>query len=373
MSSAEAVFTAGLRTPFTQAGKGAFKDTRPDDLLIKLFDSSKTKFPELWAGGPVDDVIAGCAYPEGEQGYNIARVAALGAGLESPGITVNRLCASSLDAVILAAASVKSGFGKKYLAAGVESMSRVSRRGTGFSESEFVKSRAPKAYITMGGTAEELCARYPGITRREQEKFAARSHELAFKAREQGLYEDLRDEGIRYPVNMEKIASLKPAFKEGGIVTAATSSPLSDGAASGFVLSADEAAKAGVKDGLLILDAAAGHVAPEVMGLGPVPAVSKLMKRNSLGWKDIAALEMNEAFAIQVLACQKELGFDTDIMNAWGGALALGHPLGASGLRLMITLHARLRALGKNGAKGIATLCVGGGQGSALLAEYRKF
>ncbi len=371
-----AIFTAGLRTPFGRAFKGAYLDTRADDLLVELLRSQVDAHPEFVSKG-VDDLVVGCAYPEGEQGFNVARMAALGTGLEVPGVTVNRLCASSLEAVSMAAARVGCGWGHLFLTAGIESMSRIPRRGAGFSESDHIKDISPQAYILMGNTAEEVARRYPHVSREMQEDLAAASHEKAFHAYERGDYASQihpylieRDEFIRYPANREKMARLAPAFAEDGIVTAATSSPLTDGATSGWVMEIETAKSLGVRSGLEILDSAVAHVAPEIMGMGPVPAMQKVFERNNLTPPDIAAYEMNEAFAIQVLASAEELRLPAERINVWGGAMAIGHPLGASGLRLVMTLHDRLAQRGEAGALGIASLCVGGGQGMALLFRY---
>ncbi len=370
------IFTAGLRTPFGRAFKGAYKDVRADDLLVELLAAQAKKHATLWHHSP-EDLIVGCAYPEHEQGYNIGRMAALGVGLEVPGMTVNRLCASSMEAVAIAASRIAAGWGKAYLTGGIESMSRIPRRGANFSESERIKSATPLAYTPNGETAELVAERCPELTRDKQEELAARSHSLAFEAHEKGWYADQlhpylidRDEFVRFPVDREKMASLKPAFKEDGSVTAATSSPLTDGATSGWVLEAGMAKQLGVVAGLEIVDAQIGHVAPEVMGLGPVPATRKVFERNGVEAADIAAFEINEAFAIQVLASAKDLSIPLDRVNAWGGAMAIGHPLGASGLRLVMTLHDRLKQANEEGALGIATLCVGGGQGMSLLCRW---
>ncbi len=372
----QAIVTAGMRTPFGRAFKGAYRDTRPDDLLVELLRANRNRYSVLW-DHPAEDLIVGCAYPEGEQGYNLARMAALGAGLDVPGATVNRLCASSLEAAVMAAARIKSGWNGHIVVGGVESMSRVPRRGANFSESDRIKSTYPQAYIPNGDTAEEVARRYPQMTRDRQEDLAAASHERAHAAYENGFYDHQihpflieRDEFIRYPVDRAKMASLAPAFDENGVVTAATSSPLTDGAACGMVLEKSLATELGVENGIEIVDATVAHVAPEVMGLGPVPATRLLFKRQQLTADNIAAYEINEAFAIQVLASIEELQLPADRVNTWGGAMAVGHPLGASGLRLLITLHDRLAAIGRNGALGVATLCVGGGQGMAVLVKY---
>ena len=373
-----AIFTAGLRTPFGRAFKGSYKDVRADDLLVEILDAQSKRNSALWKNG-CDDLIVGCAYPEHEQGYNVGRMAAIGAGLDVPGVTVNRLCASSMEAVAMAASRIAAGWGDAYLTAGIESMSRIPRRGANFSESDKIKETNSLAYTPNGDTAERVADRYPGIPRLDQESLAARSHTLAFEAYEKGWYADQihpflieRDEFIRYPVNREKMASLKPVFKDDGSVTAACCSPLTDGATSGWVLESSLARKLGVEAGLEILDAQVGHVPPELMGLGPVPSTQKILQRNKLAADQIAAWEINEAFAIQVLASAEDLKIPMDRVNNWGGAMALGHPLGASGLRLVMTLHDRLKMNGEEGALGVATLCVGGGQGMSILFRWTK-
>lgn len=371
----KAIFVAPLRTPFGRAFKGFLADTRPDDLLVRLIKSHKSRNPEIY-DLDIDDLICGCAYPEGEQGYNIARLVALGAELNVPGLTINRLCASSLEAVAIASARINVGQADVILVSGVESMSRIPRKGATYSESEAIKNICPNAYINMGITAEEIASR-SGITRLTQEDFSARSHELASYAYQNNFYashvlrmgEVSQDEGIRVPVDHNKMATLKPVFKEDGQVTAATSSPLSDGAACGFIVN-ESTAKRFNLSGLEILDSCWGHVAPEVMGLGPIPAVQKLLNRNNLSPENLDAYEINEAFAVQVLACQQDLDLPIDRVNTWGGAISMGHPLGASGLRLMMTLYQRLTLLSKVDALGLATLCVGGGQGLAILVRY---
>jgi acetyl-CoA acyltransferase len=370
------VFFAGLRTPFTTAHRGGFKEIRPDDLLVTLMREHRARFTSIY-DSEIDDVIVGCAYPEGEQGYNVARQASLGAGLSASGVTVNRLCGSSLEALSIASAQIAAGRGACYLVAGIESMSRIPRRGANFSESLAIRAASPDAYVTMGETAENVARKYPHLSRGIQEEFSARSHELAYKAWTSGFYnndvmavQNLRlDEAVRFPVNLEKMANLPPAFNTAGVVTAATSSPMSDGATCGFVTSISFAKEIGVQVALEVLDIQTAHVPPEIMGLGPVPAVQKILKRHDLKTSEISAVEMNEAFAIQVMACMDELDLRPEQMNAWGGALALGHPLGATGIRLMMTLQARMMHAGFTNGLGIASLCVGGGQGMAVLGR----
>ncbi len=371
------VFWAGMRTPFAVAQRGSFKEIRPDELLVMLMKEHRKKYSAAYQlhAGPQDFVV-GCAYPEGEQGYNIARIAGLGAGLEVPGMTVNRLCGSALEATAIAAAAVSCGRTSAWLVGGIESMSRVPRRGANFSESQTVKVASPHAYVTMGDTAENVAQRFPRISRGAQEEFTAASHAASHRAWDSGFYDDHvipvlglnRDESIRFPANLEKMASLPPAFRADGVITAATSSPMSDGAAAGLVTSERFARDNGAQSFLRIIDTVTSHVAPEIMGMGPVDAVKKLFTRNKITAESIAAVEMNEAFAIQTMACIDELKFPPQIVNTMGGALALGHPLGASGLRLLMTLQNRLALAPGN--LGIATLCIGGGQGIAMLCEF---
>jgi acetyl-CoA acyltransferase len=373
-----AVFVGGMRTPFSKAGKGAFKDIRPDDLLSGLWKEQVKNLPNRGVGA-LEEAVVGCAYPEGEQGYNVARMAALGAGLPIPALTVNRLCGSSLDAAAIVAAKIVSGQISCGLVGGVESMSRVPRRGANFSASEEITKAWPQAYITMGDTAEEICKRYP-ISRSQQEEYTCRSHELAQMAYSKGYYQGqvipmgiTQDDMIRYPMDRQKMTQLPPAFREDGMVTAATSSPLTDGATSGLITTPTLAREWGYTCGLEFLNTSWSHVEPEVMGLGPVPAIRKLLAQSGEKLGNIAALEMNEAFAVQVLACMQDLQIPLETLNAWGGALSMGHPLGASGLRLLMTLHKRLEHIGTRNTLGIASLCVGGGQGVAMLVRYVEF
>jgi acetyl-CoA acyltransferase len=372
------IFVCGRRTCFGKAGTGGFAPVRPDDLLVELLSSYETS-KQGPASESIQDLIVGCAYPEGEQGYNVARTVALGCNWNVPGCTVNRLCASSLEAVAIAAARLASGWGDCYVVAGVESMSRIPRRGANFTESARIKNANRWAYVPNGDTAERVAKKFPHIRREQQEDFAARSHELADLAFREGKYRPQvfpflieRDEFIRVPVNREKMASLPPAFDPQGVVTAATSSPLTDGATSGWVVSRQIAAGLGAVSGLEILDAQVAHVPAEEMGLGPVPATQMIFARHDLTPQDIAAYEINEAFAIQVLASIELLRIPVDRVNNWGGALAIGHPLGASGLRLVMTLHDRLTEIDQPGSLGLATLCVGGGQGMSMLFRHVK-
>ena len=320
-----AVFVAGLRTPFARAGKGAYRDVRPDDLLVELFRAHRQRHPAFWRTTP-DDAIVGCAYPEGEQGYNIARTAALGAGLPLTGVTVNRLCASSLEAAAIAAARIRGGWGDAYLVAGVESMSRIPRRGGNFSESDLIKSTAPRAYMPNGETAEEVARRYPRVGPRTTGGFRrpqSRTRRRGLRWRRLTAARSTRSASIATsssasPSIAPRMQSLPPAFRDDGVVTAATSSPLTDGATCGWVVEKC-AIEAGVDWGLEILDASWGHVAPEVMGIGPVPATRKILERNGVASSELAAVELNEAFAVQVLASLDELAIPLERVNTWGG------------------------------------------------------
>jgi len=369
------VFTAGMRTPFGRAFKGAYVDLRPDDMLVNLLTANAVRFPTIWAQA-ADDLVVGCAYPEGEQGYNLARMVAIGSGMDVPGMTINRLCASSLEAGAIAAAKVAAGWGQHFVVAGVESMSRIPRRGSNWTESDRIKQEYELAYVPNGQTAENVAQKYPHLIREKQEDLAAASHENAGAAFQAGKYAQQihpllieQDEFIRLPVNREKMASLSPAFDPEGTVTAATSSPLTDGATCGVVLHPDAARKFGVGKAVEIVDSVSAHVPPELMGMGPVPATRALLERNQLKSDDIAVYEINEAFAIQVLACMEELKIPADRVNSWGCAMAIGHPLGASGLRLLITAHDRLVNEHHVGDYGLVTLCVGGGQGMSMLVR----
>ncbi|MBM4412015.1 MAG: thiolase family protein [Chloroflexi bacterium] len=374
----QAVIWGELRSAFAVAHRGALKDTRPDDLLVELMNAHQHRHPAYWQSMHTPhDMVVGCAYPEGEQGYNVARTVALGAGLAIPAMTVNRLCGSALEAAAIAASAVSSGRAPAWVVAGVESMSRVPRRGANFSESARICDTAIDTYITMGETAERVAHRYPHLSRTMQEAFAATSHTNAHQAWQHGWYANhvicppslTHDESVRYPVNHDKMAALAPAFRDDGVVTAATSSPMSDGASMALVTNESTARTLAIPSFLRILDITTAHVAPDVMGMGPVPAIKALLARNDISMRDIAAVELNEAFAIQVLACIEELSIPPAIVNTWGGAIAIGHPLGASGLRLLMTLHARMNAAGQRNQLGIASLCVGGGQGIAMLCQ----
>lgn len=391
---AEAVIVSAVRTPIGRANKGVLKEVRADDLAALAVKAAVERVPNL-DRSLIEDVIIGCAFPEGEQGMNVARLVGALAGLPETagGVTVNRFCASSLQAVNMAAQSIMLGLGDVVVAGGVENMSRVPMGG--FNPSFNPRLIQPRegesylppceleygyaSYIPMGLTAENL-ARLHNISREEQDAFALRSHQRAIVATDKGIFKreivpvplpDGRimeiDEGPRRDTSLEKLASLEPAFIKGGTVTAGNSSPLNDGASAVILMSEEKARELGITPLARVRTMAVSGVRPDIMGIGPVSAVRKVLQRSGLKLSDIDIIELNEAFAAQSLAVVRELGIDEEKLNPHGGAIALGHPLGCSGARLIATLINDLQTQDKT--LGIATLCVGGGQGLATLIE----
>ncbi|MCX4815495.1 thiolase family protein [Streptomyces sp. NBC_01239] len=392
LSSDEVYLIDGARTPQGRYG-GALASVRPDDLAALVVGEAVRR-----AGIPaeqVDEVILGAANQAGEDNRDVARMAVLLAGLPHtvPGYTVNRLCASGLTAVASAAQAIRAGEADLVVAGGVESMTRapwvMAKPGTPWAKPgevhdtslgwRFTNPRfAAQQTLSMGETAEEVAA-LDGITRAESDAFALRSHQRAVAAQESGRFdreivpvavkdgEVTRDEGPRPGTTLEKLGSLRTIFREGGIVTAGSSSPLSDGAAALVVASGAAVRRHGLTPRARIVTAASAGVQPHIMGLGPVPATEKALDR--AGWEtgDLDAVELNEAFAAQALAVTRRLKLDEEKVNADGGAIALGHPLGCSGARILLTLLGRLER--ENGTRGLATLCVGVGQGVAMLVE----
>jgi len=370
-----AVIAGYARSPFTPARSGALARTRPDDIaaaVVNQLISDVGVDPSL-----VEDLIVGCAFPEGEQGYNLARVITFLTDLPEtvPGVTINRFCGSSMQSIHDAAARIAAGQGHAFIAGGVESMSRIPM--TGFNPLPNPALDA-EAMTSMGTTAENLSNMH-GIDREAQEAFAVESQARAAAARESGAFADEivpietsdgivdTDGCIRAGTDAETLAGLRPAFDANGTVTAGTSSPLTDGAAFVFVCSEEFAAEHGLAPMARIKSAAVSGCAPEIMGIGPVQATRKALERAGLTLDDIDLIELNEAFAAQALAVIGELGLDRDKVNIEGGAIALGHPLGASGAR--ITGKAA-QLMQKNGAElALATLCVGGGMGMATVLE----
>ncbi len=379
---AEAVIVSAVRTPFGRARKGRLLEIRPDDLVAMAMRGALARVAQL-DPALVDDVIVGCAFPEGEQGFNLAKPAAALAGIPSSagGATVNRFCASALQAVNMAAQAIAHGDADVVVAAGVESMSRVPMGG--FNPSFHPKLAGetagyPCMYIPMGMTAENVAARYH-VSREDQDAFALRSHQRAIAAQDAGRFTEIvpltlpdgtmlaTDEGPRRDTSLERLAALEPAFLKGGTVTAGNSSPLTDGASAAVLMSAERARDLGVTPLARLRAIAVAGVDPEVMGIGPVPATRKALDRAGMTLADVDLVHLNEAFASQSLAVQRELGIPEHKLNVHGGAIALGHPLGASGIRLVAQLLSELVATG--GTVGVATLCVGGGQGVATILE----
>ena len=372
------VIAGYLRSPFTFAQKGALARVRPDELAAQvvrgLVDQSGVDPAD------VEDLILGCAFPEAEQGLNMARLVTFLADLplSSGAATVNRFCGSSMYAIHMAAGAIRMEAGELFICAGVESMSRVPIMGYNPMPHPGLCERYPQAYISMGETAENVAARYQ-ITRTEQEAFAVESHRRAAAAQEAGRLAaeivTIDDEGVRVDADgclrpdttSEGLAGLKPAFDENGSVTAGTSSPLTDGAAATLVCSEDYAERKGLQPLARIKSIAVAGCAPEVMGIGPVPASRKALERAGLDVSDLDVAEVNEAFASQSLACLRDLGLDTKRVNIDGGAIALGHPLGATGARITGKAAALLKREG--GTHALATQCIGGGQGIATVLE----
>lgn len=367
---ADAVLIDFVRSPFTPARKGGLAGVRPDDLAAAVVRA----LVERSGVNPADieDVILGCAFPEGEQGLNLARLVGLLAGLPQAagGMTINRFCGSSMQSIHVAAGAIKMGAGEVFVCGGVESMSRVPMMGFNPLPNPRLHAEVPGAYMAMGETAENVARRYR-VSRADQEAFAAGSHRKAAAADFSGEVTPIagvvRDGCIRPDTTTDILAGLAPAFQANGTVTAGTSSPLTDGAAAVLVCSSDYAAAHGLKPLAKIRSIAVSGCDPEIMGMGPVGASRKALKRAGLSISDIDIVEINEAFASQAIACIGELGLDEARVNRDGGAIALGHPLGASGARITGKAAALLRRESKQFA--LATQCIGGGQGIATVLE----
>jgi len=373
-----AVIAGYVRTPFHFAGKGDLAGMRPDDMAAaavrELVKRTGVDVNEI------EDLILGCAFPEGEQGFNVARLVVNIAGLPVTvaGTTVNRFCGSSMQAIHQAAGAIASGAGRVFLCGGVESMSRIPMGGFNPLPNPELYKVYPQAYISMGETAENLAKKY-SIPRAEHEKFAAASQQKAASARAAGKFKDeiipvtvggktVSEDGcIRPETTPESLAALKPAFDANGTVTAGTSSPLTDGASMTLITTEDYAKANGLKIMARIRSTAVSGCLPEIMGIGPVDATRKALKRAGLEIKDIDIFELNEAFAVQSLSVIRELGIDQSKVNLDGGAIALGHPLGASGARITGVAAKILQREGKKLA--LATMCIGGGQGIATVLE----
>lgn len=373
------VIAGYARSPFHLANKGGLTKVRPEDLagqVVKaLVERTGVKTDDL------EDLIVGNAFPEGEQGFNVARIIGFVAGLplSTGAVTVNRFCGSSMQAVHQAAGAIQLGAGEAFVCAGVESMTRVPIMGFNPMPHPGLYKSYPQAFVGMGDTAENLASKYQ-ITRDEQEEFAVLSHAKAAKAQAEGRYNDEMvtitdakgtqislDGCIRPETTRESLAGLKPAFNAEGSVTAGTSSPLTDGAAAVLVCSEDYAMKHGLTPLARIRSVAVSGCAPEIMGIGPVESSRKALARAGLSVNDIDVIELNEAFASQSIACIRDLGLTMDRINLDGGAIALGHPLGATGARIVGKAASVLKREG--GRFALATQCIGGGQGIATVLE----
>ena len=389
----EAVLVSAVRTPVGRAPKGALSTTRPDDLAALAVSAALDRIPAL-DRAEVDDVILGCAQPEGEQGWDIARWAALRAGLsvDIPGVTVNRLCSSGLEAIALADLRIRAGGDRVVIAGGAETMSMLPFGGLKPSPNPYMAEHYPASLLTMGLTAERVARRY-AVSREEQDAFAFASHQKALAAQATGRFaEELipvtvttavpgtragkpsvtesifsADEGPRADTSLEALAKLKPAFAAQGTVTAGNSSQTSDGAAAVVLMEATRAEELGIQPLARLVAYAVTGCLPEEMGIGPITAIPKALKRAGLTLDQIGLIELNEAFASQVLAIIRELSLDPERINVNGGAIALGHPLGCTGAKLTATLLNEMRR--RQVRYGMVTMCVGGGMGAAGIFE----
>jgi len=389
----EAVIVAAARTAVGKAPKGTLKDTRPDEMAaVAIAEAVKRAGIEP---GQVDDVILGCAFPEGEQGMNVARVALTRAGLPSsvPGMTINRFCSSGLQAIAIACEKVMCGFADIVVAGGTESMSMIPMGGLKQAPNPHVMETYPQLYMAMGLTAEEVAKRWK-VSREDQDAFALASHQKAAAAIKEGRFKGeivplktwVRrefpdgsqkieevvfevDEGVRPDTTLEALAKLRPAFAMKGTVTAGNSSQMSDGAAAVVVMSDKKAAELGIKPMAVFRGYAAGGVDPDVMGIGPTVAIPKVMNITGLKIEDMDLIELNEAFAAQSLACIRILGMEDmmDRINVNGGAIALGHPLGCTGAKLTVTILYEMAR--RNARYGLVSMCIGGGMGAAGIFE----
>jgi len=392
MNSREAVIVAAVRTPIGKARRGGLATVRPDDLAVEVIKELLKRIPQI---DPVeiDDVVFGCAFPEGEQGMNMARMISLRAGVPNtvPAETINRFCSSGLQSIAHVAYAIMAGQMDIAIAGGCESMTMVPMAGYKFSPNPYLAAETPEIYTNMGLTAENVAAKY-GINREDQDAFALRSNQLAAAAVDSGRFDPelvpievevkeigpddkpitrkftvKRDEGPRSDTSLEALAKLKPAFKEGGTVTAGTSSQMSDGAAAVIVMSREKADSLGLKPMARFIAFAVGGVPPEIMGIGPIVAIPKVLKIAGLQLQDIDLIELNEAFAAQSLAVIRELGLNEEITNVNGGAIALGHPLGCTGAKLTTQL---IYEMGRRKSKyGMVCMCIGGGMGAAAIFE----
>jgi len=390
--SRESVIVAAVRTGIGKAKRGSLITTRPDEMAAAVIKELLVRTASL-DPVEVDDVLLGCAFPEGEQGMNMGRMVALRAGLPQsvPAETVNRFCASGVQTVAHAAHTIMAGQAEVIIAGGTESMTMVPMTGYKFAPNPFFAAEHPEVFTSMGLTAENVAEKY-GVSRADQDAFSLRSNQLAHNAVETGLFDPeivplnveivepgtngkprtrsfvfKRDEGPRGDTSLEALARLRPPFKEGGTVTAGNSSQMSDGAAGLVVMSRAKADALGLKPLVRFIAYAVGGVAPELMGMGPTAAVPKVLKIAGMSLDDIELIELNEAFAAQGLAVMRELGMDEEITNVNGGAIALGHPLGCTGAKLTTQLIYEMKR--RDVQFGMVTMCIGGGMGAAGIFE----
>lgn len=381
----EAYIIQAKRTAVGKSARGALAQVRPDDLGAYVIQDVLQTIPDL-NREEIDDLVLGCSFPEGEQGMNMARIMIRRAGLpiEVPGVTINRFCSSGLQAISMAADRIRLGEADVMLAGGAESMSLVPMGGSKPAPNPYMLANAPEVYLSMGMTAENVAQKYE-VTRDQQDAFAAQSHQKAWVAQSSGRFDDeivpiplptwgkpgekwfTKDEGIRPETTVETLAKLRPAFKNGGSVTAGNSSQTSDGAAMTLLMSEQKVKTLGLKPLAVWRGFAVAGVEPELMGIGPIKAIPKVLKQVGLKLEDIDIFELNEAFASQSLAVIKTLDIDPEKVNPNGGAIALGHPLGCTGAKLTATLlHEMIKRKKKYG---MVTMCIGGGMGAAGIYE----
>ena len=389
--SREAVIVDAIRTPVGKAKRGSLATTRPDEMAAVVIQEL-LKRAEGLDPAEIDDVILGCAFPEGEQGMNMTRLVALRAGLPDsvPAETINRFCASGVQSIVHGAFAIMTGHADVVIAGGTESMSMVPMVGFKFSPMPYMADHMPEAFTNMGLTAENVAEKY-AVSREDQDAFSLRSNQRASKAVDTGLFDSQivplevevlepgsngkparkftfkRDEGPRRDTSLKALAKLRPAFKEGGTVTAGNSSQMSDGAAAVIVMSRAKADALGFKPLVRFVNYAVGGVPPEIMGIGPIVAVPKVLKLAGMSLDDIELIELNEAFAAQSLAVIRELGLNEEITNVNGGAVALGHPLGCTGAKLTTQLIYEMKR--RDVHFGMVTMCIGGGMGAAAIFE----
>ena len=386
-SKYDPVIVAATRTAVGKAKRGTLKSTRPETLAAAVIKELLKRAQDM-DPHELDDLIVGCAFPEGEQGMNIARQIGFRAGLpvEVPAETINRFCSSGVQSIAHAAQAISAGYFDAAIAGGVEVMSMVPMTGYKFSPDQTLADEYPEAYTSMGITAENVSEQYK-ITREMQDEFALKSNQKAHEAVESGRFDEeivpldieivtpagtkqitfKRDEGPRGDTSLELLARLRPAFKLGGTVTAGNSSQMSDGAAGVIIMSKAKADALGLKPLARFVSFAAGGVAPDIMGMGPIAAVPKVLKRTGMSLNDIQLIELNEAFAAQGLAVIQELGLNQEITNVNGGAIALGHPLGCTGAKLSVQMIHELKR--RDLEFGLVTMCIGGGMGAAAIFQ----